>query len=70
MNWFFPKNDTSTGKKVVITAVYVRDSDSRREVQGVELQIGNEDKMLEDCERICMTRKEWIELKRKINKIL
>lgn len=63
MNWFFPKNDTS--KRVVIIPV----RDSGREVQGVELRIGHQDKMMEDCEKLSMTNKEWTELKRKINEV-
>lgn len=70
MNWFFPLNDDSSGIKVVITPVHVKDSESRRDVQGVELRIGNEDLMLEDCQRLSMTKKEWIELKRKVNHII
>ena len=68
MDWFFPKNDESSGVKVIITPVSARDSETRRDVNSVELRIGNEDDMLRDCQRLVVTKKEWASLKRKINK--
>ena len=69
MDWVHPLNDTSNGKKIVITAVHSKDSDSRIEVQSVELVIGNQDDMLEDCECVVLTKKEWVEIRRKVNQI-
>ena len=69
MEWVFPNNRTSYGQKIVIIADTATNDETNRENNAVRLAIGHEDDMLEDCKRITLTKKEWIELKQKINNI-
>lgn len=70
MKWLFPDNDKGYGKKIVTNPVRVTCEATGREQDGIEIIVGGVDSMLEDSKRVCLTKREWKELRRQINNTL
>jgi oligoribonuclease (3'-5' exoribonuclease) len=70
MDWFFSNTTQSHKKRIVIIPETVTNADTMREADGVKLVIGKESDNLEDCETISISKREWSDLKRKINNAL
>lgn len=43
------------------------DASTMRERKGVSIHIGQEHGGIENCEKICLSKPEWIDLKKKVN---